>query len=139
MYRLLKPKKITIIIPASGKYFENGKCMLSNLLDGIYNKTNYRNFEVIIIDHSDLDEKQLNYIKKFSNLRRIKLPKLKNLNEFNFSKNCNLGAKKSKSDLLLFLNDDIEIIDKFWIDYMIGHFEKKTCWYCWFKIILSRL
>lgn len=125
MYRLLKPKKITIIIPASGKYFENGKCMLSNLLDGIYNKTNYRNFEVIIIDHSDLDEKQLNYIKKFSNLRRIKLPKLKNLNEFNFSKNCNLGAKKSKSDLLLFLNDDIEIIDKFWIDYMIGHFEKK--------------
>lgn len=116
-------KKISIIIPASGKISE-GKDLLLNLLDGIFNKTNYNNFEVIIIDHDALNENQIKQIKKYNNIIRIKLNKLNNLKKFNFSKNCNIAAKNSRSNFLLFLNDDIEIIDKFWLDYLIGQFEK---------------
>jgi GT2 family glycosyltransferase len=123
-YKPIKKKKISIIIPASGKILNNGKDLLLNLLDGLYNKTNYSNFEVIIIDHNALNNKQIKQIKKYKNLIRIKLNKLYDLENFNFSKNCNIGAQRSRSKVLLFLNDDIEIIDKFWLDYMVGQLEK---------------
>ena len=38
--------------------------------------------------------------------------------EFNFSKMCNMGAKEAKGRLLLFLNDDMEIIQPDWLDQM---------------------
>ena len=34
---------------------------------------------------------------------------------FNFSKMCNMGASQAEGELLLFLNDDIEIVDPHWL------------------------
>ena len=42
---------------------------------------------------------------------------------FNFSRMCNLGAEKAKGELLLFLNDDMEIIQPDWMDLMV----EKAC------------
>ncbi len=38
---------------------------------------------------------------------------------FNFSKMCNLGAQESKGVLLLFLNDDMEIIQPDWMELLV--------------------
>ncbi len=37
---------------------------------------------------------------------------------FNFSKMCNIGAENAKGELLLFLNDDMEIMQPDWLDKM---------------------
>ena len=42
----------------------------------------------------------------------------------NISKKMNLGASHAKGELLLFLNDDIEVLNPNWIERMIEHFEK---------------
>ena len=41
--------------------------------------------------------------------------------DFNFSRMCNLGVKNSSGDILLFLNDDIEVLDGQWLENMVGH------------------
>ena len=38
--------------------------------------------------------------------------------EFNFSKLCNIGARKASGNLLLFLNDDIEAVESGWMEQM---------------------
>ena len=45
--------------------------------------------------------------------------------EFNFSRMCNLGAKAAKGDYLLFLNDDIEIIQADWLSRLTGACQQK--------------
>lgn len=40
--------------------------------------------------------------------------------EFNFSRMCNIGAKKAKGKLLLFLNDDIEAVEPGWMEELAG-------------------
>ena len=39
--------------------------------------------------------------------------------DFNFSKMCNLGAENATGDILLFLNDDMEVIQPDWLDLML--------------------
>ena len=39
--------------------------------------------------------------------------------EFNFSRMCNRGAALAKGDYILFLNDDIEIIQEDWLEKMV--------------------
>lgn len=38
--------------------------------------------------------------------------------KFNFSRMCNTGAKAAGGELLLFLNDDMEILEPDWMDLM---------------------
>lgn len=40
--------------------------------------------------------------------------------DFNFSSMCNLGAERAKGDLLLFLNDDMEILSPDWLTLLAG-------------------
>ena len=46
---------------------------------------------------------------------------------FNFSKMCNIGAENAKGELLLFLNDDMEIMQPDWLDKMA---EKVAAFLC---------
>lgn len=114
---------ITIIIPAAGQ-LKNNKDLLLGLLKSIKYKTKYTNYEIIVIDHDDLGVIHEKYFKKHSNIFRVKLNKLSNKNNFNFSKNCNTAAKYAHGEYLLFLNDDMEVISTSWLSDLIGHFLK---------------
>jgi GT2 family glycosyltransferase len=39
---------------------------------------------------------------------------------FNFSEKCNVGAARATGELLLFLNDDVQVITPDWIETLIG-------------------
>lgn len=114
---------ISVIIPSKDNPDTLFKCVES-LLD----KTVTRHvFEIVLIDNGSSTEnkdkietwtKRLNDgIKSmnggFSGCRYIYSPM-----QFNFSVMCNMGAKESKGELLLFLNDDMEIIQPDWLDML---------------------
>jgi len=110
-YSLKSQPKVSILIPT-----KNNKRILKRCIDSIEKNTNYKNIEIIVIDNT------ANEVYFDSTLQEYydKIPhKVITYNEnFNFSKMNNLAVKESTGDLLLFLNDDTKILDKYWLDEM---------------------
>ena len=104
---------VSIIIPSKDNYDILKRCVES--IDSI---TGYKNYEIILIDNGSNEENHKKYdelSKKFG-IRYIyeEMP-------FNFSRMCNIGAAAAKGEILLFLNDDTEVLDEEWLGLMAGH------------------
>lgn len=116
-YRVVYKNKLvpltSIIIPSKDNYNALCKCITS-----IKEYTDYPNFEIIVVDNgsNSINKKSYEQLCKIHNSTYYYSPM-----DFNFSKMCNMGAKLAKGSLLLFLNDDIEIFTKNWLDILVGH------------------
>lgn len=99
---------VSIIIPTKDAPELIRKCLKS-----IFEITSYPNFELIIIDNKTTNKESLEILNRYD-------LKIVNFNEkFNFSKANNLGVKNSNGDYIIFLNNDIEIIEHDWIQQML--------------------
>ena len=103
---------VSIIIPSKDNVNLLFQCVTS-----ILRHTEYKNYEIIIVDNGSADENR-NRIEKFIAGKRIRYCYEKM--DFNFSRMCNIGADHAKGDYLLFLNDDIEITSGEWLARMLG-------------------
>ena len=79
-------------------------------------------FEILIIDNGSTQENQRIIQEKVGErVREIKRRDFCGIRydckpmEFNFSRMCNLGAAQAAGELFLFLNDDMEILQKDWL------------------------
>ena len=107
--------KVSIIIPMKDKVNLTKVC-----IDSLYNKNTYQNFEIIIVDNNSTEEETLNY---FNALKKehdnVKILTIKE--EFNYSRLNNLAIKEATGDYILLLNNDTEVLDPNFLDYMIGY------------------
>ncbi|MCD8238082.1 MAG: glycosyltransferase [Clostridiales bacterium] len=103
---------VSIIIPSKDNFDVLKRCILS-----IIQKTEYKNYDIIVVDNGSSDENK-EAISKLCTENNIFYHYEKE--DFNFSKMCNKGAELSKGDFLIFLNDDTEIIDGKWLERMTG-------------------
>ena len=105
---------VSIIIPTRDK-----SDILSKCLESIYEKTHFKRFEVIVVDNGSSEKETFKifnkYQREYNNLKVLKL----NI-PFNFSKLNNKAAELAKGNLLLFLNNDIEVITQGWLEIMVG-------------------
>lgn len=106
-YKFGNPK-VSIIIATKDNVDLLKQCILS-----IENKTKYKNYEIIIIDHESKDPNTIRYLKSIS------YTVIKFNGRFNYSKMANLAAKKTIGEYLLFLNDDTEVINEDWLDSLL--------------------
>ncbi len=110
------PKKddyISIIIPT-----RNGADILRKCLVSIYEKSSYRNFEIIVINNGSTEESTFELFKEYNQKENFTIYDLDI--PFNYSKLNNMAAEKAKGNLLLFLNNDIEVISENWLDELAG-------------------
>ena len=103
---------VSIIIPSKDNF-----AVLSQCIDSIVERSGYNNYEIIVVDNGSTEENKA-IISHYLNRMGVKYIYKKM--DFNFSKMCNIGAANSKGEYVLFLNDDIEIITKVWLDRMLG-------------------
>ena len=107
--------RVSIIIPMKDKVNLTKVC-----IDSLYNKNTYQNFEIIIVDNNSTEEETLNY---FNALKKehdnVKILTIKE--EFNYSRLNNLAIKEATGDYILLLNNDTEVLDKDFLDYMVGY------------------
>ena len=99
---------VTIIIPT-----KDAPEVLARCLKSVWEKTSYKEFEVILMDNETTDERSLQLMEQYS-VRRIPFP-----NPFNFSRANNQGAIAATGDFLVFLNNDTEIIAADWLQHLI--------------------
>lgn len=80
-------------------------------------RTDYNNLEIIVVDNGSNEEnkKKIELLKVKYNFDYLYEPM-----DFNFSKQCNIGVNHSSGDYILLLNDDVEVIQKDWLRYMVG-------------------
>lgn len=115
-YPILKKEKISIIIPN-----KNNKKQLKKCINSIM-KSTYDNFEIIIVD-SSTDKSIFKYYKKIKENKKIKI-ELTDDKEFNYFKSCNFGANKSNGEYLVFINSDIEIVSKDWLEKILSNCQR---------------
>lgn len=101
--------KVSIIIPTMGKLD-----LLQPCINSVLEKTNYKNFELVMLDNSRGKYPEgIDYLKS-KNLTVVECDE-----DFNWARLNNIGARSASGDLLLFLNDDIEVVDENWLQEMV--------------------
>lgn len=104
--------KISIIIPSKDNY-----AVLKRCIDSIRNKSNYKNYEIIVVDNGSAEpEKYEKLADKY----------IYEKDDFNFSKMCNTGAESADGAYFLFLNDDTEVISENWLEILAGYADEKN-------------
>lgn len=105
-------RKVSILIPS-----KDHPDVLERCVSSIRKKTEYTDYEIMIVDNgSSLENKE-----KYQRLSKEYLfSYFYEPMEFNFSALCNFLAEKAKGDYLLFLNDDMEILQENWLTLMTG-------------------
>ena len=103
---------VSVVIPS-----KDHPDVLERCLKSFRDKTDYEYYEWIVVDNGSNEENRamVEALRQKYGFTYIyeKMP-------FNFSKMCNMGAARAAGDLILFLNDDIEIIEHSWLRRMTG-------------------
>lgn len=111
-YPIPEGSRVSIIIASGG----NAEVLQTNL-KALFEKTTYRDYEVVVIDNS----KQKAIEKLISGLNGNRRP-LRYIDwrnkPFNYSLINNVAARQCDSSLLLFLNDDTTVIAPDWLESM---------------------
>lgn len=114
----LQPPLVSIIIPT-----RDSLDFLRQCVESILEKTNYPNFEILIVDNQSSDMAALAYLdsldgRKLGNaiIRVIRYQKA-----FNYSAINNFAVAVAQAELICLLNNDTEVISPDWLEEMVGH------------------
>ena len=90
--------------------------MIKRIVDDLFSRTDYPSFEIVISDNGSTDSAVLAFYEAKQS-ERFRVDRV--VEPFNFSRMCNRGARMARGELLLFLNNDIEVIEPGWLDEMV--------------------
>lgn len=99
---------VTIVIAT-----RNRPSFLRRTLAGILENTPYPPLELIIADNGSTDYRALALLKAAAMDRRVTV--LRSPGPFNFASLNNLGAAQARGEVIIFLNNDMGIVDPNWV------------------------
>lgn len=96
---------------------KNNHLILKALIDSVFAKTDYPDFEILIVDNASTDRDTLAYYAELSD--RLKIRIIPFNEPFNYSKAENLGAANANGEILLFMNDDMQVLQPYWLSDLV--------------------
>lgn len=109
--------KVSIVIP-----FKDQAEVLRTCVNSILEKTDYKNYEIILVSNQSNEQETLEY------LDRLKINPIFTILQydkpFNFSAINNYATSKASGEYLLFLNNDTEVINSEWLSSMLEHAQR---------------
>ena len=109
-YALRGRPKVSILIPTRDR-----ADLLRNCIDSILERSTYTNYEIVVIDNESADPETLAYLAKFPG-RVVRYP-----HRFNYARMMNLAAHEASGEMLLFLNNDTEVVSPEWLEALVEH------------------
>ncbi len=93
--------------------------LLNRCIESLLQNTRYLNYEIVIADNGSVDKDMLFFLEKveagiFSNISALRMNA-----EFNFSLIANQASREAKGEILLFLDNDTEVIQSQWLDVLL--------------------
>ena len=108
---------VSILIPNKDQLPTLKKCLKS-----IWEKTEYTNYEILIIENNSTEKETFEFYKKIDGRHHVRV--LYWDKEFNYSAINNFGAAQAKGEYLLLLNNDTEVITKGWMKELLSHCQR---------------
>ncbi len=98
-------------LPGRGRFH-----MVDNLVDSILRRTSYRNYEIVVVDNSKLSAEQLARFRglgvRVENYTAAVVP-------FNYAAKANFALRVCRTEHLVMLNDDMEVINEDWLTSLL--------------------
>ncbi len=111
---------VSIIIPTKDQ-----KKLLKSCIDSILSKTAYLNYEIVVVDNGSVQQETLQYFLELAATKNIRILEYKK--PFNFSAINNYAVSHcDKSDFVLLLNNDVEVINDTWLTEMVSIAQQKS-------------
>jgi GT2 family glycosyltransferase len=118
-YPVPKPEPlVSLIIPT-----RNQLQFLSTCVQGLLEKTAYKNIEVIIVDNGSDEAETLEYLDQLRKDQRIVV--LRDDGPFNFSRLNNRAVKEARGVIIGFINNDIQVVRSDWLHEMVSNVVRK--------------
>ena len=116
-YPVIGEPKISIIIPNKDQAKTLKKCV-----DSILQKSTYKNYEIIIVENNSITTEIFNYYKELEKEKNIRVVSWER--EFNYSVINNFGVKHANGELILFLNNDVEVLSDHWMEELVANTQR---------------
>ncbi|WP_448584479.1 glycosyltransferase family 2 protein [Thermocrinis sp.] len=118
IYKQNKEPKVSIIVPTKDK-----QELIKNCINSLLEKTDYENYEIIIIDNGSREEEVWKFYESLKDNNKIAIYSLDI--PFNFSKLVNYGVSKAEGEIICLLNNDTQVITECWLREMVAHALRK--------------
>jgi GT2 family glycosyltransferase len=112
-------QKVSIVIPTRDR-----ADLLERCLSTLFNLTTHPNFEVCVVDNGSQEEATSELFRRFHRLWPEQFRVIRRDVPFNFSALVNAGVAETDGDLVLFLNNDTEVLDGAWLEQMAGYAQR---------------
>ncbi|MFZ4771945.1 MAG: glycosyltransferase family 2 protein, partial [Ferruginibacter sp.] len=118
-YPIPENTEVTLVIFTNGssRQFNDGKNinLVLNFVESIKNKSSYKNYFINIISNSNLDQELLNNLSALG----CNVFDYTYSGEFSFANKFNYSLGTVKTNDVIFLNDDLEVISSDWIESLV--------------------
>ncbi|MDV2987952.1 UNVERIFIED_CONTAM: glycosyltransferase family 2 protein [Methylobacteriaceae bacterium AG10] len=102
------PPLVSVVIPTRDRAE-----LLGVVLDGLFARTDYPALDVIVVDNGSTEPATRDLFARYAAEPRLRV--LPAPGPFNFSDLSNRGAAAARGTILLFLNNDIEVLEPGWL------------------------
>jgi glycosyltransferase involved in cell wall biosynthesis/2-polyprenyl-3-methyl-5-hydroxy-6-metoxy-1,4-benzoquinol methylase len=105
--------RVTLVIPT-----RDGMAVLQRCIESILARTDYPNYEILVVDNQSRDPATLEY---FASLRKTERVRILPFDApFNYSAINNAAVRAAGGSVVALLNNDVEIITPTWLSEMVG-------------------
>ncbi len=113
VWQMADSPKVCIIIPFKDEVATTRKC-----LDTVLKNTDYKQFEVILIDNWSLTAEASAFTAEAGKNKQVRVLRVEEV--FNYSRLNNLAAAQTKAEFLLLLNNDLFPTNKNWLRLLVN-------------------
>ncbi len=110
---------VSVIVPTKDRIE-----VLEPCINGLLQKTAYPNLEIIIVDNQSSDPDVLDYLNEIAAQHADRVRVLRFPQAFNFAAICNLGAQQARGEYILFMNNDVHVVQSEWLSRMLQYAQR---------------